>query len=58
MSRNVSFVFHQRSAKQEVAPESEASKQKKKEKKLMLDEDIDGDYSGPESDDADDEDYE
>lgn len=55
MTKNVSFVFHQRSAKQEVVPEPRAPKKNKKDKRQL---DDDGDYTEPESDDANDEDYE
>lgn len=55
ITKNVSFVFHQRSAKQEIIPEPKASKKAKNDKKLS---DDDGDYSEAESENANDEDYE
>lgn len=56
ITKNVSFIFHQRSAQQEVVPDPKPPKKNKKDKRLP---DDDGDYTEPESnDDANDEDYE
>lgn len=53
MTKNVSFVFHHRSAKQEVPPEPE--KKQKKAKKIVIGED--SDFSEPDSNEDSDEDY-
>lgn len=54
-SKNVSFVFHHRSAKQEVPPPVKSEKKSKKESKMFVDDD--GGYSEAESEESSDEDY-
>lgn len=55
IGQNISFVFHHRSAQQEVVAVPEVTKTKK-EKRKIIDEDGE-DFSAPESIDDSDEDY-
>lgn len=55
-TKNISFVFHHRSATVEVPPEQQPKT--KKEKKMFEYDDDDANYSEPEADDSNDEDYE
>lgn len=54
-AKNISFVFHHRSAKTEAEPKPTQVKKKSKEKKVYIDDD--GDYTDPESNNGSDDDY-